>query len=190
MATQPIELENSQHVIKYIEIESQKKHLYYERVFKTISQGQIVTWNWSAFCLCSVWLTYRKLYLRSFLFATIFFVFDTAVLGIIIAVMVMTDNIMQNIWALMLCAVVKIIYMMLCGALGNYWYYHHLQKKAKKGYDRLALQGTTAMLATLLACFPFASILFILVGINKFFRYILGVQESDWRKVIFQDHSR
>ncbi|SHI58415.1 Protein of unknown function [Clostridium cavendishii DSM 21758] len=138
-------------VDEYYSFVGDKEANYFYWNFKSINNGNKITWNWGAFLFGPIWLINRKIYLPSILIFLLEITFD-------ICVFTYTS------------LLIRIVF----GLYGNYIYYQHVNKKmaevknmdvhASKEHNKLSQVGGTNKIMATLFLIIFIMVIFILIN--------------------------
>lgn len=94
---------------------------YYLEQFKKIDEGKF-SWNWAAFFTLGFWVYYRKTYIGMII---------TNIAGFFLLYIpeITLGKLSPNA-----VSIGTAIYLFICGAFGNRWYYDTVKRKIKEGY--------------------------------------------------------
>jgi hypothetical protein len=129
---------------------------FYLSAFQRIASGKRVIWNWGAFFGSFMWMFYRKMYLRSFLYFIPLAFFHW--LSACLALWEMTDIrfITMSLGAWVLSWIVWTLLSLWCGLFGTKMYYKHIRTKIHRGDRRK--RNTTGDVLNVVLLFYFSII--------------------------------
>lgn len=133
---------------------------YYRGVYERIASGEKRCWNWSAALLGPVWLLYRKMFKYYFLYlGTLFFCAIAMVASLLsLAAVFKTSEILLVFFTV---ATMAMLFILIPGFFGNWFYVRHIHQKIDKGYHLCALGNTSSFLAWMSFLIPYVNIFFI-----------------------------
>lgn len=127
---------------------------YYRAVLPKISEGKVVSWNWSAGIFGISWLLYRRMYFIACLmqlFLVILFYIESIFLGVLSEGLTYCSTFFLSL--------------VLCGSLGNWFYYKSLSHRLRKGYHLISTPSTDIWCA--LFGFPLALMISVIHTIRE-----------------------
>jgi hypothetical protein len=140
---------------------------YYLRKWPSAKEqyGRARGFNWAAFLLSGLWLSYRKMYRITFL------MFGILVVEEVLEEIAVTSGFANEKSLAVVGRTVGLIFSILCGAFGNAWYFAHARRAIgvirgrdlpdEAYHEALARRGGTSVLATLGLLCLFIGVLFV-----------------------------
>lgn len=119
---------------------------YYEKIFTSMLNNKVLSWNSSAFFGGSSWFYYRKMYLNAFIYLNLLLIF------IFLSLISIAHS--SNIEFTFFCIFLSFLVIRIAlGIFGNYLYYRSLRNKIKKGYHNLKYLNNIDQLSSFLVFF-------------------------------------